>query len=275
MRQRLFSKVLMMGLATGVALGVPSGESRAASPTGSLTVDKGYDLFQTTTGSSFAPLGNLIGVPLRTYNFGSGPQDVGQADTIIQRTQDVTVTAAGGTGTTNLVVDALQMETQKEVNFMGRGLDNYFVTLHPSSPTGVPSSTGKMNITFASTDGGTFTSTPNMDVDIRKHSVNGPIVLPSVLLPLTNSGADWRRIPPPGAELIRGINYLLDGTDNSKDFWVKGLINETHPGAGAHTVRTAAVTPEPSTWIMCLTAGLIMSAYARWGRPRAQRLGRG
>ncbi|MGP0065499.1 MAG: hypothetical protein ACLQGP_18085 [Isosphaeraceae bacterium] len=31
-------------------------------------------------------------------------------------------------------------------------------------------------------------------------------------------------------------------------------------------LQTAGVTPEPSTWIMLLTAGLIVPAYARWSR---------
>jgi hypothetical protein len=275
MRQRFVSKVLMMELAIGIALGAPSGESRA----GSLTiapVKSGYDLFQTATGSSFPGLGNLIGVPLGTYDFGSGPQDVGTVDTIIQRTQDVTVTAAGGTGQTGLGVRALQLETATQVDFMGRGLDNYFVTVHPSSTPGSPSSTGTMDITFASTDGGTFTSSLKMDVDIHKHAVNGAVVAPEVQFTLTNPGAEWVRIPPAGAELITGINHLLDGRDTNQDFWVKGLLTETHPGGGVHAVRAAAAaTPEPSPWIMYLTAGLMVSACARWRRHRARRSGRG
>ena len=33
-------------------------------------------------------------------------------------------------------------------------------------------------------------------------------------------------------------------------------------------LQQAGVTPEPSTWIMLLTAGVMVPAYLRWGRRR-------
>src|ERR1035438_5206502 len=53
------------------------------------TVNPGWDLFQTIASMTYdngpiLDLGNLQGVPLGTYNFGSGPQNVGLTDTIVQ-----------------------------------------------------------------------------------------------------------------------------------------------------------------------------------------------
>jgi hypothetical protein len=78
---------------------------------------------------------------------------------------------------------------------------------------------------------------------------------------LTNSGASWGRIAPPGSEVITGVNYLLDGTETNQDFWPVPPIIETHPGGGAHEV-TNAQTPEPAAWIMGVTALLLVPAYA-------------
>jgi hypothetical protein len=262
MSRRDFVRSIFGVLAIGIALAAGPGRCRA----GGLTVDKGYDLFQTTTGSSFPGLGNLIGVPLGKFNFGAGAVGVGTTDTIIQRLNNVTVAAAGDTGSTNLLVNALQLETAMKVNFMGKGLDDYFVTLQ--STHGGPQSKGKMDITFASAEGGTFTSTLNLDLDIRKHSLNGMIVASLDNLMLSNSGASWGRVPPTAAELIKGINYKLNGIDTSNDFWVSPPLIEKHPGGGVHEVRSAGV-PEPATWVMGATALAIGLAYAKFrGRRR-------
>jgi hypothetical protein len=255
MSRRDFVRSMFGVLVIGIALAAVPGRCRA----GGLIVDKGYDLFQTTTGSSFPGLGDLVGVPLGKFNFGSGAVGVGTTDTIIQRLDDVTVAAAGDTGSTRLLVNALQLETATQVDFMNLGMDNYFVTLQ--STHGGPKSTGTMDITFASAAGGTFTSTLDMNFDIRKHSLNGNIVA-SLDLMLSNSGASWGRIPPAAAELINGINYKLNGTDTSNDFWVTPPLIEKHPGGGQHQVRDASV-PEPATWVMGATAMVIGLAYAK------------
>lgn len=255
-------KHLMLGLAIGIAALALSGEARAQ---GSLTVAAGYDLFTTEPdGTTFPGLGNLMGVPLGTYNFGSGPVSVGTADTIIQRTDTVTVGASGDTGTTGLVMNALQLETVAPVNF-GGVVGDYFVTLQ--STRGGPASTGSMSITFGSPLGGTFTSSLDVFFDIHFGSLTGPIVYSSDLV-LTNSGDTWGRTPPIGAELINGINYLLDGKDTNQDFWPGVPLIESHPNGAMHTV-TYAMTPEPSTWVMLITAGVLVPAYAGWRRRRA------
>jgi hypothetical protein len=254
----------MLGLAVGIAACTLPATVRADS----VTVAPGYDLFQTMTGSSFPGLGDLMGVPLGMYNFGGaiGNQNVGMTDTIIQRTQAATVTAPGAiaypvtAGAISLSVVALQLETTQMVNFGGNGLANYFVTLTPAV-----ASTGTMTITFSSAAGGTFSSTLDLNLDIHKGALNGPVVDSLTNVMLTNSGAAWGRIPPPGAEVIKGVNSMLNGKDTSQDFWPVPPVTEVHPGGGAHVVMDAS-TPEPSTWIMLLTAVVIVPAYGRWGR---------
>jgi hypothetical protein len=240
-----------------------------------VSVAPGYDLFETMSGSNFPGLGDLMGVPLGNFDFGGaiGNKNLGNTDTIVQRLDAATVTAPGAipfpvtAPTINLSVVALQLETVNMVNFGGNGLANYFVTLTPTV-----ASTGTMDITFASAAGGTFASTLDLNLDIHKGSLNGAVVDSLTNVLLTNTGAGWGRIAPAGAVVINGVNFMLDGTDTNQDFWPVPPVIETHPGGGVHEVTNASV-PEPSAWIMLLTAGLIVpAAYARRGLRRAGEL---
>jgi hypothetical protein len=259
MNRRSFCGKLMWGMMFAVAV--------MAQPTargGSWVVKAGYDLFQSTTGTEFDGM-PFTGVPLVTYNFGSGSVVVGNADTIIQRLSDATVpTTPGSTASVSIRIDALQLETTG--NFMGMGNGNYFLV--PQSYFGGPTSTGTMNITFASNAGGTFTSTLDVFFDITKGSLTGPIVY-SGDLTLTNSGDTWGRTPPAGATTINGVNVNLlgDGTNNG-DFWPGVPFTESHPGFGQHVVTDASSVPEPGTWFMGATAMMIGLAYAGWRRRR-------
>jgi hypothetical protein len=269
MRHRSSFKVLMLGLAVGIAACTLRGEVQADS----VSVAAGYDLFQTMAGTSFPGLGDLMGVPLGTYNFGGGigKQNVGMTDTIIQRLQAATVTAPGAipypvtAATINLSVLSLQLETTQKVNFNNNGLAYYFVTLTPAV-----ASTGTMDITFTSAAGGTFASTLDLNLDIHKGALNGKVVDSLTNVMLTNTGAAWGRTPPPGSVVIAGVNSMLNGKDTSQDFWPVPPVTEVHPGGGAHVVTDASI-PEPSTWIMLLTAGVIVPAYARRGRSSVRR----
>ncbi|WP_165224015.1 hypothetical protein [Aquisphaera insulae] len=247
MSWRVLRRLAFWGIGAGVMACALSVESRAA---GSLTVNPGYDLFTSTEGTTFPGLGDLVGVPLGTYDFGTGAVGVGDADTIVHRLSEVTVAAIGDTGTTRLELLALQLMTAAPVDFGGLGLDNYFVTLQ--SARGGPASLGSMDITFTSLEGGTFTSFFDVFFDIRKGSLDGPIVF-SDELTLTNSGADWTRTPPPGAILIDGINHFLNGTDNATDFWPVTPFVEQHPSGAKHEVTVASV-PEPGSLVMGTTA---------------------
>jgi len=236
MRHRSFFNILVMGLVVGVAALVQPA-ARA-----DWVIQPGYDLFQTVAAdTSFPGLGNLMGVPLGTFNFGGGPVATGPTDTIVQRLDTIDVPpTAGSSGTTKLMMSALQLETVTPVNFMGNGLGNYFVTLTPSV-----ASMGTLTATFSSNAGGTFTSTLDVFFDIHFGSLTGPVV-DSSSVALSTAPSPWGRIPPPGAVTIPLVNQFLLGAGNTNgDFWINKEIHQ-----GPHGVVTAASIPEPSTWIM-------------------------
>jgi PEP-CTERM motif len=253
-----------------------SPESRAGT---TFQVAQGWDLFQTdATATTFPGLGNLMGVPLGTYNFGTAPdgnvvgvQPTGPTDTIIQRLQTAIAPTqtAGAMTTINLQMVALQLETVTPVNFMGLGLDNYFITLDPGTP-----STGTMTITWnASGLGGTFSSSLNVDFDIHKGSLNGAVINPGgTTLTLTSSGTTWSDLPPAGATQITDVNQYLSGKsgDRTQDFWVNpGPIVETHPTGAMHTAVEAgsllSTVPEPSSLVM-LSLGVFGVGALGWRR---------
>jgi PEP-CTERM motif len=252
------------------------GEGQAA-----FQVAQGWDLFQTeTAGTSFPGLGNLMGVPLGAFNFGTapdgavvGPQFTGATDTIIKRLQTATAPTqtAGASATINIQMVALQLETVAPVaGFMGiPGANNYFITLDPNTP-----STGTMTITWnASGLGGTFSSSLNVDFDIHVGSLNGMVINPGgTQLTLTSTGTTWSDLPPPGATDIRDVNKFLSGVANdpTQDFWVNpGPIVETHPTGAMHTADEAgtmpAAVPEPASVLM-LGMGTISLGICGWRR---------
>jgi hypothetical protein len=253
----------MMGLAIGIACCALPGESRA-----DLTVSAGYDLFQTVPSGTVFDGVHYHGVPLGTFNFGGsiGMQNTGLTDTIVQRESTVTVAAAGDTGSTQILIRGLQLESQTTVS--GHEL---FVTLQTARSAAEvvalgagTASTGTMNIRFNSPSGGTFaTSFFDVFFDIRLDSLDGTII-GSSSTSLDSSGTTWGRTPPSGAELITGANHLLDGTDTNQDFWPSpGLHN------GPHLVDPASAVPEPSTWIAWVVAGLAAPVCAQWRRRRS------
>jgi hypothetical protein len=273
MQKRSLFHGLIGGLTVGLVL-----LAQPAAPA-AWVVAAGYDLFQTETGTSFMGV-DFTGVPLGTYNFGGsiGTKNTGFTDTIIQRLQTVTNSGdvVGGTGTTALKVDALQLVSTTPANF-GLGVGTYYATLDPNQPTG-----STMTIEFNSNAGGTFASLLNINIDLHFGSLSGPIANPGgteITLTqgdlTTGAGAFWGRVAPPGAVLITGANYLLDGKDINQDFWPGGTAGvpgspfseSSSSGSETHVVR-AANLPEPSTWVMLVGVGLIVPAYARWGRRR-------
>jgi hypothetical protein len=270
-----------------VATLVRPAEGRAAT---TFNVAPGWDLFQTDpTATTFPGLGNLMGVPLGTFNF-NGTQNgnvplpgnpgnvaTGGTDTIIERLTAAippSPPGAGSMATINLAMVALQLETVTPVNFSGLGLDNYFVTLQAARPTGGPNSTGTMTITWnANGLSGTFSSSLDVFFDIRKGSLTGAIVASQDLV-LTSSGTAWSDLPPPGAFLIPGANlFLAGGSDNTKDFWVNpGPVREVHPNGSVHQAfetGSGPFIPEPASIVMFGFGAIGIAVFGRWRRTRA------
>jgi len=265
MTARSIKHVGFFALVVAVTTMAVPGTSRA-----DFNVAQGWDLFQTVSpGSNFTGLGQLMGVPLSTFDFdnafgrGIGVRGVSPTDTIVQRLDNVIVSGVGQTGTTNLVMNALQLETVAPVNFAGLGLDNYFVTLQ--SVRGGQATVGSMAITFLTGQSGTFASSLDVFFDIRKGSLGGAIVFSSDLV-LTSSGTAWRSTPPTPALEITGVNRFLSGIngDRSRDFWVDEF-NEQKPSGDIHRVREA---PEPASIVLLGIGALGLGAYG-WRRRRA------
>ena len=249
----------LASLCAGSAL-VVTGLAFPLTSSAQLTVQSGYELFQTqASGTSFPGLGSLMGVPLGTFNFGSGPVNTGDTDTIIQRLTTATVANAGDSTTVNLKVNALQLETTAQVNFMNLGLNNYFITLDPNT-----ASTGSMTLTFGGPGGGTFSSSLDLTLDIHSGALNGPVVDTETLM-LQNNNEVWGRTPPPGSVLINGVDYLLNGTDTSADFWPGLQIVQNPPSlpSAADDLTPATVPDGASTLGLLLASATILFATRR------------
>jgi hypothetical protein len=265
-------RVIASGLVGFIALMAPS-----VGKASTFDVAAGWDLFKTDpAGTSFPGLGPLMGVPEGTFDFnntfgrGIGVQNVGDTDTIIQRTAPAIASpqAAGGTATVGLLMQALQLETVVPVNFAGNGVDNYFVTLQSARATGGPASTGTITITWDATGlGGTFSSAIDVFFDIRKTSLTGAIVLSSDLV-LSSSTVPWTDLPPAGALQIVNVNEFLSGTagDRTQDFWPVGAFQESHPNGSVHEVRPSDPNvPEPASVVLLGIGTLVLGARG-WRR---------
>jgi len=290
---RVMKDAAIYGLVGAVAVLVAPGVGRAAT---TFNVNAGWDLFQTDpTGTTFPGLGNLTGVSLGTFNFSGtqngnnplgrniGVQNVGATDTIVERTAaaiPLPPLVAGASATIPLTMVALQLQTVTPMNFMGLGLDNYFITLDPSL-----NSTGSMTITWNG-DGlsGSFSSVINVNFDIHKGSLAGTVVNPGgTILPLTSTGTLWSDLPPPGAIQLTNVNTFLSGTsgDRTQDFWINNgaIVNpgpnpviEQHPNGAVHRAfetGSGPFIPEPASIVMLGIGTLGVGAAAWRSRKRA------
>lgn len=244
------SIVLLVGLVT------PS-VSRATS-----VVLSGWDLLQTQPGTTFAGAA-FQGVPLVTFNFAGGSQNVGNTDTIVHRLAP----AGGPSESIPIELAALQLQSVNPID-LGFGLDNYYITLQ--SMRGGPQSIGNMTINFGPEGNphGTFDSFFDVFFDVRIGSLSGPIVLTD-LLSLTSTGTLWSHEPSPGALLIDGVNFNLNGIDIDNDFH-PSTIHETHPSGAVHNAAPASVPDAGAT----LTLGLIAIgclALEEWRRKLTQK----
>jgi hypothetical protein len=239
MRYQSIKQIAGLGLVVA-ALAFPS-LSRA-----DYTVDSGWDLFTTQPGTMFDYV-PFLGVPLTNFDFGGsiGVKNVGSVDTIMYRPTDITNSSGGTVGFTADMV-AFQLRTvSDQVNF-GAGPGYYYLTLDPNY-----TSTADGMMYFNPDDlGGTFSSSVSVYYDLRYLSLDGLIVFGGNAI-LTNSGAFWDHTSA-SAPVITGVNYLLNGTDTSEDFW-PGMITYTNGFGDVHIV------PEPSVCSLaaCLGGGLI------------------
>ncbi len=254
MRGKLIRRSVILGiLLTVFTIAFPSVSK--ADP----LVLRGFDLFVTTGGTKVdlgPPIGiqQFKGVPLGTFDFGSGPVNTDNADTIVHRLAD----ASPANPTIPIQMVALQFMSVNPIN--GNFL---FITLQ--SDRGGPASLGLMTINFGpeGTPHGTFDSTLSVFFDVRVGSINGPIVF-SGNKTLTAFDIPWSHFPPPGAFTIDGVNFMLNGQNQLNDFFPLGEVLHMNPDGSMHTVTTAGV-PEPATMSLLAVgiAGFAARAYRR------------
>lgn len=81
---------------------------------------------------------------------------------------------------------------------------------------------------------------------------------------LSSSGAPWTSEAPAGAQLIAGIDYLLDGTDTSGDFFpdLNEVASFNSVSNGAHDVQPA-LAPEPATPLLLAPALFALGVLLR------------
>ena len=205
-------------------------------------VESGYDLFRTLPGAAFHGI-DFEGVKIGSFDFGSGLVNTGMTDTIVLRTQDV-LTAGG---TTNLSIKALQLKSVAPVTMGSLVDETLYVTLNTTEQLEWENLNASNNLM---TIGATHFSTSNFRAyfDFRTGGSMAQFTMISFhfqrtrYVDLSGFNHPWSNEAPAHAFLIDGINHLLNGSNESGDFWPVGVLH-----TGPHPVSS---TPEPSTFIM-------------------------
>lgn len=91
---------------------------------------------------------------------------------------------------------------------------------------------------------GTFDSILNFSFDVTG-SVGG--FYATLEKTLTATDQDWQH-EPTASLLIGGINHLLNGLDETNDFWADGLV--LHDDGTGTAIHTAKAAPEPGTVLL-------------------------
>jgi hypothetical protein len=144
-------------------------------------------------------------------------------------------------------------------------INNNFLFITLQSDRGGPASLGLMTINFGpeGTPHGTFDSTLAVFFDVRVGSLDGEIVF-SGNKTISAFGVPWSHFPPPGAVLIPGVNFMLNGQNQLNDFFPLDMVMHTNPDGSMHTVTTGTI-PEPTTFSLLAVgiAGFAGRVYRR------------
>lgn len=207
------------------------------------TVQQGHDLYETgnsTINTTFGTL-NIEFALIGDFDFGDGDEDVGNADTIIERKEPATVANPGETDTIDIEIVELQLKSVEPID-LGSGLDFHYVT----PQTGVPN-IGTMDITFDDFLGGTIDLIVDFFFDLRIGAIDGTIITSGVK---TFSAIDvpWaREYLDEDPLLLPGVNHMLNGLDTTEDFWVPSLTLDAGDGS---VLQLSPATPEPATILL-------------------------
>jgi hypothetical protein len=269
MRHRSIFNVPMLGLAVWLAILAQPAAGQ------SVTLTTGSDLFATPSflSNTFVTIPGVSPSPLFLQGDAAdllprvpGLNPAADTDTIILRTGSPQTIAVGQTATFALQLGALDLVGKTPVTISGNPYD---VRILGGTLLGQTERTGSISILLTDPGGGTFTSTLPIDAQIIFTPVNpGEPQIPSM------SFSDTFTTAFPGIWSTVGRD---DNANNSR-FPAGGFFPGADSEPGHAKVLTQegsllaqhgvlpAQTPEPSTWIMYITAGLMVPAYARWRR---------
>ena len=242
MRSQVSTYVMIVALAAVVLAGPGAAQ---ADP---IVVSAGWDVFVTQDGTEFQDV-DFEGVPLGTFDFGGtiGSKATGDADTIVKRVDEASVTGDGLSDTIDIKIVALQLVSTGPVD-MGAGVALYYITLQIST-----ASTGTMTIDFANQNGGTFSSSFTVNFDLRFGALDGTILI-SDSKTMTSSNNDSGRLSPSGAIEIEDVNL----STTAEEFWPPNTVTHIDPSGGTHVVQV----PEPAS-AMLLAVGAYLHLLRR------------
>lgn len=230
---------------------------------GFVNIMSGYDLLTTAGGffdlDGLGPLSPIpiVGLPLGTYNFGSGSVNVGTTDTIVHRLDPVTNLADGASQTIDVKMVALSLRSQFQIDVSAFGgiANEYVKTVNVQDLGSTMTITNSLDDLLPPAEGGPFDVTIKMSYQLQ--GVTSGVILGTfskTLLSLSGSSL-WTQLPNNSPTLIDGVNNKLNGLDHSNDFF-SGFItlDDTVSGGGSHII-----SPEPTSLfaigLACFAAG--------------------
>jgi PEP-CTERM motif len=209
----------------------------------------GFDLFHTLP-NTFHIIPGIGFVPF----MGGTPLIPGtNTDTIVERLQGIDPFPVGGTGTIDIILRELSLQSVAPVNIGGNLFD--------ISATAAPlQALGSMTVVHSTVDGGVFTSTLPVNVLLTFTPVGGGAPFSTSFSTTLMSTCVWSHTPPP--------NYPTPPQFPSGGFFVVGPCVEISPTQDeVHVVGPASV-PEPTAMLL-LASGLV--GIAGLGRKRISR----
>ena len=242
------SRQLKSGIVGVLLSAVLAGTAGASS-----TVEPGFVLFETVSAQfDFGgPIGlqPFVGVDLGTFDFGGtiGVQPVGPVDTIVQRLDaaesgvdnenigaQIYPAPGPGEGLIDIELVALSLQSVSLID-IGGGAETILAIVSQDFGS-------EMVIKGLDTEGsphGTFDSTLDFEVLFTGATSGITLAVPKVFVA---SDQDWRHAPT-GTPIIDGVNHLLNGFDETGDFWPMGLVIHDDGGDSKHG---ATVAPLPA-----------------------------
>lgn len=257
----LLAGALTAAPAAAQSVTVPQGDDGWVTQGGGLTNFSlsGYPISSAFPGGSITAGStvNLKGSPLNSSQLGS-------IDTLVSRTNDVTLATTGSTGDTNLTVHGVSLVSDSSnVTISGHGTYSLAISLSPSG-----TSTGIMHITLSNSDGGTFTSSFTIVPKLVFTNVSNPADVVTIdcgvttgcpTLSLSSTGTGWTRTGGSGSfspsskgvtTIGSGISvggYSTVGTSNFYPGFAASASTGFPPAPGTHTAPNHSHVTLPPT----------------------------